>query len=262
MSLRAKLIALFAVLGVVPIVALGVFSYVRSMQAVEDLVAARTFGIAQGAAQEITNRYALRQSDLLLLAENAETQRLYRTLAEGNPGRVEAARRAADEYLRQAWQAVGSSYRWAEFRDTSGAVLYTLGASRSQPAFGEEVPDVDRRDVVVATQAVRDLDSGREWGSLVAAIHLRTLLPDDALAVSFGQAGYSTVIDRSMGQVLYHPRRTYFRQPLSMLLGPDGWSVDRTAFAEASGRFEHAEEGVHHVASFTSLTEPPWTVVA
>jgi len=138
MSLRAKLIALFALLGVVPIVVLGVFSYVRSMQAVEDLVAARTLGIAQSAAQEITSRFALRQSDLLLLAENAETQRLYQTRLEGDARETEAALRAADDYLHQAWQAVGSSYRWAEFRDTSGSVLHTLGTSRTQPAFGEE----------------------------------------------------------------------------------------------------------------------------
>jgi hypothetical protein len=39
MSLRAKLIAVFALFGVAPIVALGVFTYVRSMRAVEDLVA-------------------------------------------------------------------------------------------------------------------------------------------------------------------------------------------------------------------------------
>ncbi len=262
MSLRAKLIALFAILGVVPIVALGVFTYVRSMRAVEDLVAARTLGIAQRAATEITNSYALRQSDLLLLAENAETQRLYRTRAQGDPRQVEAALRAADDYLQQAWQAVGSPYRWAEFRDTSGVVIFTLGASRTQPAFGEEAPEGGRRDVVVATHTIRDLESGRERGSLTAAIHLRTLLPDDALSVSFGQAGYSAVIDRSTGQVLYHPRRAYFRQPLSMLIGPDGWNVDETTLAGESGRFAYEEEGVHRVASFATLADPPWTIVA
>jgi len=262
MSLRAKLIALFALLGVVPIVALGIFTYIRSMQAVEDLVAARTLGIAQRAADEIRRRYALRQSDLLLLAENAETQRLFRTRAGGDVDQVQAAFGAADNYLQQAWQAVGSSYRWAEFRDTSGTVVYTLGAPRSQSAFSDQGTEVDRRDVVIAMQAVRELDSGHLWGSLTAALHLRTLLPDDALSVAFGQAGYSTVVDRSTGQVLYHPRRTYFRQPISMLLGPNGWSVDETAFAEGEGRFEHIEEAVRHVASFTSLTEPPWTIIA
>jgi hypothetical protein len=215
MSLRAKLIALFATLGVVPIVALGVFTYIRSMHAVEDLVAARTLDIAQRAAADIVNRYALRQSDLLLLTENAETQRMYRTRATGIDGQLDLAMRAADDYLQQAWQAVGSSYRWAEFRDTSGAVLYTLGPSRSRSALAEGIPEADRRDVVIATQPVRDLESGRAWGSLVAAIQLRTLLPDEALSVSFGRAGYSAVIDRSTGQVLYHPRRTYYRQPVS-----------------------------------------------
>lgn len=262
MSLRAKLIALFAILGVAPIVALGVFTYIRSIRAVEDLVASRTLGIAQRAADEITDRYALRQSDLLLLAENAETQRLYRTRADGDLGQAQAALRRADAYLRQAWQAVGSSYRWAEFRDTSGVVIYALGASRTQPTFAEGAPEADRRDVVIATQTIRDLESRQERGRLAAAIHLRTLLPDDALSVSFGQAGYSTVIDHSTGQVLYHPRRTYFRQPLSTLLGPDGWNVDETTFRDESGRFENVEEGVRHVASFTSLTDPPWTIVA
>ncbi len=102
MSLRAKLIAIFAVFGVTPIVALGVFTYIRSMQAVEDLVAVRTADIAQRVAEEMADRYAVRQSDLLLLAENAETQRLYRTRAEGNGEEVREAFDAADRYLSKA----------------------------------------------------------------------------------------------------------------------------------------------------------------
>lgn len=42
MSLRGKLLALFAVFGVLPVVALGVYGYVRSLESVEDLIRERT----------------------------------------------------------------------------------------------------------------------------------------------------------------------------------------------------------------------------
>ncbi len=261
MSLRAKLILLFAVFGVTPIVALGVFTYIRTMQAVGDLVATRTWGIAQHAADEIRSRYALRQSDLLLLAENAETQRLYRAHVGGSPEEIEAARQAADEYLGRAWQLVGGSYRYAEFRDTDGRMLYRLG-STGDPAFTDAEQPVDPFDVLLVAQRIGDVDTGDELGVLSAAVRLRALLPDDALQVAFGRSGYSAVVDRRTERVVFHPRRTYYRQPLSMLIGPQGWDVSVANLEEESGRFTYEEADSTRVASFASLAEPPWTVVS
>jgi len=158
MSLRAKLIAVFAVFGVTPIVALGVFTYVRSMQAVEDLVATRTAIIAERAAEEIRDRYALRQSDLLLLAENAETQRLYRVLAAGDEERMESARRSADDYLRRVWEVFGASYRRVEFRDAAGALLYELGELDEDRNLAGELPAREPYDVFLVTQPIRDIE--------------------------------------------------------------------------------------------------------
>ncbi|MFQ6046055.1 MAG: ATP-binding protein [Gemmatimonadales bacterium] len=263
MSLRTKLIALFAVLGVVPIIGLGIFAYMRSVRAVEDLVAARTLEIAQRVAQEIRDRYALRLSDLLLLAENAETQRFYREHETSAPRQVAEARRAADAYLRRAWEALGASYRWVEFRDSVGVLVYRLGAPRDEPLLlGEALSGLGLGETVVATQPIREVESGRERGSLLAAIRLRTLLPDDALAAGFGRDGYSVVVDRSTWQVLYHPRRSYLRQPVSVLMGPDGWPVDDAMLVDATGHFGFEQNGVRRVASFASLAVPQWTVVA
>jgi signal transduction histidine kinase len=262
MSLRAKLIAVFAVFGVVPIVALGVFTYLRSMQAVQDLIATRTSTIAQRAAQEIQHAYALRQADLLLLAENAETQRLCRAHASGDSGALQAALHAADDYLRRAWNAMGASYRWVEFHDTAGEMLYELGAPNRSRATTQGSSGHEGYDDLVVTQPIRDLETGREAGTLTAAIPLRNLLPEDALSVSFGRAGYSAVIDRSQGQVLYHTRRTLSRQPVSTLLGSQGWDLDELVLAEESGDFAYENEGTPRVASFVSLATPPWTVVA
>ncbi len=103
MSLRAKFLALFAALAVAPLIAIGIFDYLHSMRALEALVATQVGAIAERAARELADQYALRESDLLLLAENAETQRLYRAHANGDAaerrralsGRVPESRLAA-----------------------------------------------------------------------------------------------------------------------------------------------------------------------
>jgi hypothetical protein len=117
MSLRAKLLALFAVFGALPVVALGVYGYVRSLESVEDLILERTAAVTARIADEIQSRYALRLSDMLLFADNAETLRLYQTHAAGDSAGYAAARVAADAFLRQAWDVVGSSYRAVALRD-------------------------------------------------------------------------------------------------------------------------------------------------
>ncbi len=261
MTLRAKLVALFTVFGVTPIVALGILTYVQSTEAVEALIAERTGAIAQRAAAEIGDRYGQRQSDLLLLAENAETQRLYRARAAQDPGQFEAAFAAADRYLRRVWQVVGSSYRWVEFRDTSGVVLYSLGARRTE-GDEEALGLADLYEVVTVTQPIRDIDNSSELGTIRAAVHLRAMLPREALATTFGSAGYSVIMDRSVGRVLYHPRRTHLRRTLQTLLGRDSWNVDPAVLASTSGSFVYEEENATRLASFASLGTPPWTVVA
>lgn len=74
MSLRAKLLALFLSVAVVPLLAMGGVEYVRSLRALQALIAAQNARVAQRAAETIEARTTLLQSDLLLLAENAETQ--------------------------------------------------------------------------------------------------------------------------------------------------------------------------------------------
>ena len=117
-------------------------------------------------------------------------------------------------------------------------------------------------DVLVVAQPIRNIENGSELGTLTAAIRLRTLLPDDALSVAFGRAGYSAVLDRSENRVLYHPSRAVFQQPLSTLLGPDGWDVDEVVLSDESGNFAYEEEGTPRMASFVSLATPPWMIVA
>jgi signal transduction histidine kinase len=261
MTLRAKLIVLFAALGVTPIVALGVFNYLRTIAAVEDLIATRTDAIAQRVAAEVSENYQLRQSDLLLLAENAETQRLCRARAGGTPEELENARAEADRYLRRAWDVVGPSYRWVEFHDADGALLYGLSTDEFGRASERRSDERPAQDVITVRQPIRDTETSATLGSLTAAVRLRALLPEEALSLSFGNDGYSVVLDRAAERTLFHPRRAFLGQDVLQLLGPEGWNVDPAGLADGSGHFRYEEENTSRIASFSSLTDPPWTVL-
>ncbi len=262
MSLRAKFLALFAALAVAPLIAIGIFDYLHSMRALEALVATQVGAIAERAARELADQYALRESDLLLLAENAETQRLYRAHANGDAAERRRALSAADEYLSRAWQQFATSYARIEFRDRAGSVLHRLGEQGAGTAPAEPVGSASPADLLRVVRPIRDLQGQQEMGALVAWIRLDALLPREALETRFGRAGYSVVLDRSTGRVLFHPRHAYRRQNLARLVGPDGWNVDAVVLEQGRGTIVYRETDSTRVASFTSLTTPPWTVLA
>ncbi|MDP2957827.1 MAG: ATP-binding protein [Longimicrobiales bacterium] len=262
MSLRAKLLALFAVFGVLPVVAVGVYGYVRSLESVEDLIRERTAAVSTRIADEIESRYALRLSDMLLFADNTETLRLYQTHAADDSAGYAAAGVAADAFLRQAWDVVGSSYRAIAFRDSAGTPLYARGDNEARSGSGETQTFGASRGFFTLVQSVRETGSGREYGSVEATVRLQALLPEEALSVSFGAEGYSAVLDRGGGRVLFHPDRTYLSQPLSDLLGPGGWNVAPDALSREAGSFVFEEDGARRVASFVNLSAPAWMVLS
>ena len=67
------------------------------------LIVAQTDTLARRAAASVADRYAVVQSDILLLSENAEVQRLFRELARGDSTAIRGARGAADNYLQEVW---------------------------------------------------------------------------------------------------------------------------------------------------------------
>jgi hypothetical protein len=127
MSLRARLLALFLLFAVVPLLALGGMEYVRSLRALEALIGAQNARVAERIAETIGNRAALLQSDLLLLAENAETQRWLVRRAVGRDDSVAAGE--AHQFLQDVWNRIGTSYASLVYRDRLGTEIYRLGAA-------------------------------------------------------------------------------------------------------------------------------------
>jgi signal transduction histidine kinase len=268
MSLRARLLALFLLFAVVPLLALGGIEYVRSLRALEALIGAQNARVAERIAQSITDRFALLQSDLLLLAENAETQRwLVRRAAGGDDS---AAAAEASQFLRDVWNRIGPGYASLVYHDPSGREIYRLGgvpetdtpparSGTGQPPNAQESATVQTADPI--EQLVRDLQSGASLGRVSLTPTLTGILPVDALASGFGETGYGMVLDRTNGRVLSHPSRAMQGSAIAPLVAVGTWKVSPTTLERTSGTFRYYAGDTLRLASFKSLQSPAWTVV-
>ena len=228
MSLRTKLLVLFALLGVAPLCALGLATHRQTMRALEAVLERQTSTIAERAAQEIAERYRVQRSDMLLLAENEETQRVLRARAAGDTAGARIALDQAIPYFDQLWQQFSHSYHALELRDADGVLLHRLGTA-SQTS-GEDAPRLQRS--FRFPQSITDAESGALFGHVVAFPHASHLLPEEVLAVRFGASGYNFVIDRTTGRTLY------------------------------DGRVTHPMSDTARVTSEVVLAEPQWTVIS
>lgn len=256
MSLRAKLLALFAAVAVAPLCAVGLVNHVQAMRALEALLARQTGALAERAAHEIADRYAVQQSDLLLLAENWETQRLLRAEAARDSAAMRAARATAEPYFDQLWQQFSSSYHAVALRDRGGAVILRLGdpALDGDPTFA--APGAEPR--LVFEQPIVDATSGERLGTVTAWPAPRHLLPPEALAAQFGGSGYTAVVDRATGRILYHSLRGDFRRSAAAVLGVEPAALR----AEEPADFRFREGDTLRIASVAPLADPAWSVLA
>src|SRR3989338_7077739 len=125
MTIRGKVLALFFLFAVAPLLALGGLSYVRSIGALQELVRTQTSLIASSAAAELGARWASEEANFGLLADNVETERVLR--AGTAAGAAKAARVAALPYLSDVWREIGRDFDWASLRDSAGIELLRLG---------------------------------------------------------------------------------------------------------------------------------------
>lgn len=264
MSLRARILALFLGLGVVPILLLGIVGYARSTRAVRGLLEAQTSAIARQSASDLTDRFELRLSELLLLAENTETQRLYQAHSNDPLLHLEPALRQARDYLLDAWGRFGPSYRRIELQDLKGQRVFSLGDGvfGTSPAVSQGLGNLDVSPAGRLRVPVSSLENGERIGTLLAEVHLRVVLPDEILGGAFGRSGYTVVVDREGDEILHHPSRRFVQQPLSALMGAGVWDVDPGTLRSDHGSFSFREGDSTRIASFVSLQEPPWTVIS
>jgi signal transduction histidine kinase len=252
-SLRTRLLALFLLVAVVPLLALGGVEYARSLRALEVMIAAQNARVADRVADLVRARAALLQSDLHLLAENAETQRWLLRLAEGasDPD----AAREADRFLRDAWARMGSSYGALTYADPHQRELYRMGASAGGFAggAGELLQPV--------SLSITHPGTNVPLGTVTLLPALAAIFPVDLLASGFGETGHGMVLDRESGRFVYHSDPAMRGAEFTSLISSDSWHVTPQALAQPQGTFRYRSNDTLRVASFVSLPSPSWTVV-
>ena len=201
MSLRTRLLSLFAALAVVPIVALSIFDYFRSMEAVRRLIADQTSQIAERAALRLRDNLELVVADLRLLADNAETARLYDAWIRRDSVAVANSRPVFRTYLGQAWRVMDQRLTAVTFQDSLGKLLDRLGAGGPEGDFG--VPTFDLAGTAPTVSVpVRTEDRGATIGRVVATVRMDALMPAALMETSVGHHGYTIVAD-SAGRAVY-----------------------------------------------------------
>ena len=184
MSLRRQLIALFAALAVLPLLLVGLLDYIRSIHALEDVIASNTAVIAEQAAAELQDRFSGPAANLALLAEN--------TAAVAILDGVTRARRAPDStslaYLRRLRDVTRKQFAWIVYRDSASSPVVSFDDDAASRGYGE--------DLYIASLPVRDA-RGSAIGRVDAAVRMDSIYPRTALDVRFGRGGRTAVFDRA-----------------------------------------------------------------
>ena len=198
-SLRARLLALFALLALTPLVIVGVVDYSRSRRSIERLVGVQTDSVAHRIARGVADRYAVIESDRRLLSENTETQRIAHAATAGDTTALRAAVETARGYLEGVWATFGGSYRLAELRTSGGEPLLTLGDDGT-PYVG--VGDAGGAPPLELRWPVEAGTSGHSPVELVLVPRIERLLPPEQLAAGFGRTSQSAVVHLSAGRLV------------------------------------------------------------
>jgi signal transduction histidine kinase len=254
-TLRARLLALFAPLAIVPLLIVGVADYVRVDRTVEQMLAAQTDTAAQRAARVLNDRFALLQSDEQLLAGNVVTQRLLRDAAREEPSRAVASLDATSrEYLDHLWEQVNGAYRSVEFQDGRGRVVLSYRETAIDDGTG--APGATTRPMI--TWPVRDDDDGTVLGAIVLAPRLERFVTPELSRGGFGRTGYNSIVDRQTGVTVDHPLARFVNEPASGWMG--GAAGQLGSSPAGSVRFGSGDS--LRVAAFAAIDGTPWVVIS
>ena len=255
MTLRTRLLITFIALGAVPLMVVGWVTSQRNLRAVEDLVARETRLVAQQVSEEIGERYDARLGEVLFLAGNEETLRLF---GEGSLPSFGLEPEGPSAFLQETWNALEGRYRWVQFFGANGqGVLHLPDDDRSE---GDALESPSYPDQFVISEPILSRNGDGVLGRVSAAVESAAVLPTNLPERGFGERGFVAVIDPSTNRVLYHKERPFLSQPLRQLLPiPEG------EFGAALGGEELLEYSIGQevwVGSLVPIRSTSWAVLS
>lgn len=258
MSLRTKILFLFLLLAIAPLLAVAGSAYVQSQSAVRDLMEVRIATLARYAAEDLGSSFGRLDAQVQRLAEDETLQ----TLVAAEPGSEGRARalRVAEARLDDLWPYVAPNLVSVAIHGSDGELLRRARdpAEDGSPSACLWDPTAGKLTV---TRPLRGADGGSR-ADLVATVNAMELVRPEVLGAYFGGTSSLYIVERSTestipitdcdvpfdAATLLSRARTKDGIPVSTL--PSG---SRFAFDDA--------DGTERFASFVELQVPAWTVV-
>lgn len=242
MSLRRQLIALFAALAVVPLLLVGLLDYVRSIHALEDVIAANTEVIAEQAAAELQERFSGPATNLALFADNTAAAAILVSAAE--PGRVPDSTSLA--YLRRLREVTRKQFAWIVYRDSASSPVVSFDDETGNSRYGE--------NLYVASLPIHN-GRGIAIGRVDAAVRMDSIYPRSELDAHFGRGGRTAILDLAKGFFIFAGAGT---TPMPSLheFSTVGDSAGRT------GRLSYRRGDTSYIASIAVVPRTPFAVVS
>ena len=250
MKLRQRLLGLFTLFAVVPLLAIGALGYSQSLKSLKQLVETRTAVQATRMERVLRDRLDRLESDIGLLTENEETQRFLTAVARGDSVAAGALLETTDTYLQELWRSIQFGYLRVLLRDSSGRNVFVLGDTETVVVRGiaSVVPSVSRP--IVATT------DGSRIGEIELRLRISEVLRDVGLEDRFGERGSNLLFDRELQRIV----------EIGGGAGEAPAAATLTVFTNAARRstssIEYVANGERRIASFSNFESPPWTLVA
>jgi len=228
-SLQAKLLVAVVVCALIPLAGVGMWLSSSAVRSGELLLRAQLDSAASRSAATIRQRWAIRRSDVLMLATSGPVRESLGAPADTAPA-----------YARQAF-ATMSGIPYVALRDNANRTRWELGdtVANAATSFDPRAPGAARQEKTTTLRAPVIDDSGRPLGEIEARIRLDGLVPA------------TPTIEAAPSQFIAYRDRTTGTTIAPVGLPAEGFSDERFDWNE------HRWLGVR-----VRLDEPPVDVVA
>jgi signal transduction histidine kinase len=251
MSLRTRILVLFATLAIAPLITVAGFAYVQSRGAFSELVQSNVEAAAAQASAELAASFERLNRQLAEVAASASVA----SLTRGDGPRLAAE----DQRLQGVARMVEDGFSSVAIHGPDGEPLHAM----AREEVPETVPEACLAGAwgsdLTLTQDVMGAD-GAFLGRVSGTVSLATLFDRQSLRTRLGGDGTTVVLDRTR-QALLHVAGCDAYTDAAELLASLGESDGRVFLSAPSGRYRFRDAGQERVAAFVNLEAPAWTVV-
>ena len=286
LNIRGKLLLIFFALGMVPMVAIGVASYLNSVRSVETVVKRRTMTAAQKVVADVMRQLEPRSNEIKLLARNREIQDLYRQYrTEGSVAPEMPARLGT--FFRQFFAESREIYAQVYYLSVDGELIFRYaretgtGFGLGGYTFATADPGFEGMDlrpflggdglflsgayapsyghVVRMGRWIRDIEDGIRIGFLLADVETDRLFEEAQLSQPPGRDGRLVILEGDQNRLLFHPQGSMIDRDLRQAM-PGLAEVYSEMKDGEKGWVRYTEQGKKWLASYVHIEELNWTI--